>query len=74
MEHLWKKCILTAIGLLASAALAWMVIYPYMIVPQLGSGHSITQLASLMLVGLVFTFIVLGATILSTREFLIMSM
>jgi hypothetical protein len=74
MEHFWKKSILTAIGVLLSTALAWLVIYPYVIVPQLGTpGSSLVQLASLLLVGLIVTFIVLGSTILSAREFLIMS-
>ncbi len=74
MEHFWKKSILTAIGVLASAALAWMVIYPYVIVPQIGGNDfNPVQWASLMLVGLIVTFIVLGSTIRLAREFLIMS-
>ena len=74
MEHFWKKSILTAIGVLVSSALAWLVIYPYVVVPQIGApDSSLVQLASLLLVGLIVTFIVLGSTIRSVREFLIMS-
>lgn len=74
MEHFWKKSIFTAIGVLVSAALAWLVIYPYVIVPQIGASDSNPmQWLSLMLVGLVITFIVLGSTIRSAREFWIMS-
>jgi hypothetical protein len=74
MEHFWRKTILTAAGVLASAALGWMVIYPYVIVPQIGvSDFNTMQLLSLMLVGLIVTFIVLGSTVRSAREFWIMS-
>ncbi len=74
MEKLWKKVIFTAIGLLISTALAWLVIYPYVILPQLGnSEYSSTQLASLMLVGFIVTLVVLGASITSVREFLMLA-
>lgn len=74
MEHFWKKTIFTAAGVLASSALAWLVIYPYVIVPQIGaSDFNPVQWLSLLLVGLVITFIVLGSTIRSASEFWIMS-
>lgn len=74
MEHFWKKTILTAVGVLISAAIAWLIIYPYVIVPQIGvSDFKPIQFFSLMLLGFFVTFIVLGSTILSAREFLIMS-
>lgn len=74
MESFWKKVGFTAFGLLISSALARLVIYPYMILPQLGvSEYSLPQLASLMLVGFIVTLVVLGATIRSIREFLTMA-
>ncbi len=74
MEGFWKKLGFTAIGLMVSSALAWLVIYPYVILPKLGtSEYSPPQLLSLVLVGFFITLIVLGATIRNVREFLIMA-
>ena len=73
MESFRKKVSLRDRFLLSSA-LGWLVIYPYVILPQLGtSEYSLPQLASLMLVGFIITLVVLGATIRSIREFVILA-
>lgn len=74
MESFWKKVAFTATGFLLSSAIAWLVIYPYVILPRLGVGkYSLSEFFVLMLVGFFFTLIILGATIRNVREFVILA-
>lgn len=74
MNGLWAKLIFTTIGIALSSALAWLVIFPYFILPQIGiSNYSLPQLLSLMLVGFIVTFIIAGAAIRTFREFAIIA-